>query len=113
MMRVGLRVLSLMVVMGLLVGCGDGDKTKTDDKTKTGDKTTTATETDADSLAFANTKCPIMGGDVDTEGVYTMVDGEKIGYCCEPCKEKFEELSPEEQQAKLASAGQDASDGGT
>lgn len=97
-MRFGMTTLGLMLAAALMVGCGDA---KTDSKTdaKTG---SAATEGDAAAMAFANTKCPLMGGEVDPEGEYSVWDGKKIGYCCDGCKEKFDELTDEEKEAKLA-----------
>lgn len=101
-MRLGIQLLGLMLVASLIVGCGEGDKTGKTDKTDKTDKTAASTDGDGEALAFANANCPMMGGEVDTEGEFSVFNGKKIGYCCEGCKEGFEKLTDEEKQAKLA-----------
>jgi hypothetical protein len=98
-MRFGLGLLSLFLAAAVLTGCsGEG---KTDGKTeeKTGD---TAAAGDPAAMSFANAKCPMMGGEVDPEGEFSMWSGKKIGYCCDGCKEEFEKLNDDEKAAQLA-----------
>jgi len=53
-----------------------------------------------------NTKCPVMGGKVDPASVparlVRMHKGQKVGFCCTGCPERWEELSDAEKDAKLA-----------
>lgn len=45
----------------------------------------------AASHGIANAMCPVMGNPVDVEDPDLFVDykGQKIGFCCAPCKPKF------------------------
>ena len=45
------------------------------------------------------TTCPVMEGAINKE-LYTEYKGKKVYFCCEGCKEKFEE-NPEQYIAKL------------
>jgi len=45
------------------------------------------------------TTCPVMDGAINKE-LYTEYKGKKVYFCCEGCKEKFEE-NPEQYIAKL------------
>lgn len=40
--------------------------------------------------AGANPTCPVMGDDVDS-GIYTEYRGRKIFFCCENCRDEFDE----------------------
>jgi hypothetical protein len=55
--------------------------------------------------AFANANCPMMGDPVDPEGATVQFQGHTIGFCCDNCAPKFEQLSDTEKLAKLAEAG--------
>jgi hypothetical protein len=62
---------------------------------------------------FVNTRCPIMGNAVDTEDP-TLVrewNGKKVGFCCPPCLEEWDELTDAEKTEKLAAPPK--SDGAT
>lgn len=53
---------------------------------------------------FVNTKCPIMGNAIDTEdpAMVREWDGKKVGFCCPPCLEEWDELTDAEKAEKLA-----------
>ena len=56
------------------------------------------------AMTFVNTVCPIMGGKVDKEDP-TLVrewNGKKVGFCCPPCLEEWDELTDAEKSDKLA-----------
>jgi hypothetical protein len=56
-------------------------------------------------VVFANTLCPMMGGDVEADGDVVQFQGHSIGFCCGGCAPKFEKLSDAEKLAKLADCG--------
>jgi len=69
--------------------------------------------TPAAASTFVNTKCPIMGNAVDTEDP-TLVrewNGKKVGFCCPPCLEEWDELTDAEKTEKLATPSGDGADG--
>jgi len=55
---------------------------------------------------IVNTKCPIMGHDVDPADLDpTLVkdwNGKKVGFCCPPCLEEWDELTEAEKAEKIA-----------
>lgn len=51
-----------------------------------------------------NEKCPIMGGDVDSEGEMATHDGLSVGFCCPGCKPKWEAWSPEKKSRFIANS---------
>ena len=51
----------------------------------------------------AQTKCPVMGGDINKE-VYADHEGKRVYFCCEACISTFKE-NPEKYLAKLKEAG--------
>ncbi len=52
-----------------------------------------------------NSKCPIMGGDVEPEGGTFEYAGATIGFCCDGCSEDFAALDDAGKVAALAEAG--------
>jgi hypothetical protein len=55
-------------------------------------------------VATVNEYCPIMGGKVSQAGGTVDWNGNKIGFCCDGCDDKFMALSEEEKAEKLAEA---------
>ena len=53
------------------------------------------------TVNFANTKCPIMGGKPTAE-LTAQYEGGTIGFCCEGCPEKWAALSAEAKAEKFA-----------
>jgi len=54
-----------------------------------------------------NAKCPIMGavmGKTHDEKLTRMYKGQRIGFCCEKCLEKWDAMSDAERDAKLKDA---------
>lgn len=49
--------------------------------------------------AAEQTTCPVMGGAIN-KALFTEYNGKKVYFCCDGCKEKFEE-APEQYIAKL------------
>ncbi len=54
-------------------------------------------------VSAVNTKCPIMGSDVDP-AVTTEYNGQTVGFCCAGCIGKFNKLSDAEKAEKLAAS---------
>lgn len=57
----------------------------------------------ADSYTY-QTKCPVMGGDIDPTAFSTLPDGRKVFYCCPGCDKPFLK-DPAKYAAKLAAQG--------
>jgi hypothetical protein len=57
-----------------------------------------------------NTTCPIMGGEVSPEIVVSW-NNKKVGFCCPPCIEQWNELSDDEKTAKLTASASHGHDG--
>lgn len=59
-----------------------------------------------------NTRCPIMGTKLDPDKVPQDLtrewNGQKIGFCCAGCPQKWDKLSDEERQKKLEAAIDDS-----
>jgi len=87
----------MIVMLGALLfcaGCGDG-----------GDSTADAME-GAVAAGFLNTMCPIMGDEIDTEeGGSVEYEGQKIGFCCPKCGDKFGAMDDAGKVAALAKVG--------
>ncbi|CAK8720693.1 YHS domain-containing protein [Candidatus Electrothrix laxa] len=54
-------------------------------------------------FAAPQTKCPVMGGDINKE-VYADHEGKRVYFCCAACLPQFKE-NPEKYLAKLKEAG--------
>jgi YHS domain-containing protein len=55
------------------------------------------------ALAAAETKCPVLGGDIDKK-VYTDYKGQRIYFCCKACIEDFKK-DPEKYLKKMQAEG--------
>jgi hypothetical protein len=57
------------------------------------------------ALQVVNTKCPIMGGDISVPDLTAELvkdwNGQKVGFCCPPCLEEWDELSDEQKAERL------------
>lgn len=55
---------------------------------------------------IVNVKCPIMGHEVETENLDPALvkewNGKKVGFCCPPCLEEWDELTDAEKAEKIA-----------
>lgn len=89
-----------LIAILTMVGCNQSNESTTETPP-------VDTNTAAQSVSFANTKCPIMGGTPKAE-LTTEFDGKTIGFCCAGCPEKWAALSDDEKTAKLAKASGDA-----
>ncbi|MGF1582045.1 MAG: hypothetical protein ACFCD0_22185 [Gemmataceae bacterium] len=58
------------------------------------------------TAAISNTHCPIMGGEVDSE-VKTTWNEKTVGFCCDVCIPKWNDLSEEAKAKKLANPPKD------
>jgi Cu+-exporting ATPase len=47
-----------------------------------------ATKASSDSVTGKQITCPVMGGEID-EKVFIEYEGQKVYFCCPPCKKKF------------------------
>jgi len=58
--------------------------------------------------AFANTRCPIMGGAIDPANVTPELTreykGQKVAFCCGGCPSQWDKLSDQEKDARLRNA---------
>jgi YHS domain-containing protein len=54
-------------------------------------------------FAAAQTKCPVMGGDINKE-IYADHEGKRVYFCCAACLPQFKE-DPEKYLAKMKEAG--------
>ena len=65
-----------------------------------------ATTKPADTVATVNAKCPIMGNTFNSAKVAPELvrefAGQKVGFCCAGCPDKWDKLSDMEKTAKLA-----------
>ena len=90
---------ALLLALGLMVfsiGCNSGSKAAPVKDQQT--KTTT------DTNVAVNTVCPIMGGKVDPDIETAQFKGQTVGFCCEGCDEKWNKLTDDEKDQKLAEA---------
>ena len=86
---------AIVPVLGLLAACGGTKSDGGDDEY--GPKAVAAAAKEAGT---ANGLCPVMKNPVQP-GVFTTYKGQKIGFCCPPCKPKFEK-EPEKYIAEMA-----------
>jgi YHS domain-containing protein len=54
---------------------------------------------DAVAGVAEQTMCPVMGGPINKD-IFVEHEGQKVYFCCEPCKEKFQ-ADPQQYIAKL------------
>ena len=96
-----LKIISLCILVISLSHAGDkGDKTK-------GDKTKCTSENKsccAPTEALLQTKCPIMGDDIDKK-LFVEKNGKKIYMCCEACRKEITE-NFDENYKKIAALSQ-------
>ncbi len=100
-----MSLLAAVLFAGLLMlnGCKKSEPAPTE--TSTGkmtmqDHAAMAEETAGEVVAAAEqTTCPVMGGAIN-KALFTEYKGKKVYFCCDGCKEKFEE-APEQYVAKL------------
>jgi YHS domain-containing protein len=62
-----------------------------------------ATGTKTDPPAITQTKCPVLGGDINKQ-VYADSNGKRIYFCCNGCDGQFKQ-NPEKYMKKLEEAG--------
>jgi YHS domain-containing protein len=107
-MTMNARKISLLIVVSLagllmLNGCKKSEPAPTETSTGTmtmQDHVAMAEETAGEVVAAVEQKtCPVMGGAIN-EAIFVEYKGKKVYFCCDPCKEKFEE-APEQYVAKL------------
>lgn len=62
----------------------------------------------SDKIAVGNTKCPITGGALGSNGVVKRLTrdykGLKIGFCCDGCPQEWDRMSDADKDAKLSKA---------
>ncbi|MHC5001804.1 MAG: hypothetical protein ACYTJ0_01655 [Planctomycetota bacterium] len=83
-------VIGLVSSAALIGGCASGDKTE--------EPPTTASA----SMGILNDKCPVMGGDVDPGAETAAYHGYEIGFCCNGCKGKWDDMNDAAKQAFVA-----------
>jgi hypothetical protein len=67
---------------------------------------TAAPDAEATPVTFANSECPIMGGEPSPE-LTAQYKGQTIGFCCDGCPQKWAKLSAEEKAEKFAAVKAD------
>lgn len=93
MLRTYVSLCAVSIASLLLAGCGE---------------VSSSLESSA-GAAMINTVCPIMGGEAKSD-VAVDWNGKKVGFCCAPCIEEWNELSDTERTAKLESAAKGDAD---
>jgi hypothetical protein len=67
--------------------------------------TPAAGQASAAPVAFANTKCPIMGGAIDPakvpESLTRVYKDQKVAFCCAMCPGQWDKLTDAQKDAKL------------
>jgi hypothetical protein len=100
--QVYFRLNSMFICAGIcfLAGCGEGE-------TPSAAMATATTAAATSAIQIVNTKCPIMGNDVNAKELTAENvrewNGKKVGFCCPPCIEEWEAMSDTEKAEKLAS----------
>ena len=88
----------LLLMSAAIVGCSEPSDTAS---TPAIADPAVSESVEATTVAFANTKCPIMGG-TPTAELTVDYDGKTIGFCCDGCPEKWAELSDDAKAEKFA-----------
>ncbi len=104
--KINLVIAVLFVGLLMLNGCKKSEPAPTETSMGTmqghegHDHAAMAEETAKEVVAAAEqTTCPVMGGAIN-KALFTEYKGKKVYFCCDGCKEKFEE-APEQYIAKL------------
>jgi hypothetical protein len=91
------RILLLTCLLLPVSGCGES----TDPASAVAPAAAAATA----ALQVVNAKCPIMGGDINAPDLTAELvkewNGQKVGFCCPPCLEEWDELSDEQKAERL------------
>ena len=99
------QLITMLLLAGLLLagsvfvyGCKKSEPEPTEPAVPTAKQ---AAEDTASQVvqAVEQTECPVMGGAIN-KALFTEYKGKKVYFCCDGCKEKFEE-APEQYIAKL------------
>lgn len=65
----------------------------------------------AGAAEIVNSVCPIMGNAVEAKDLDASLikdwNGKKVGFCCPPCLEEWDELSDSEKADKIANPAKD------
>jgi len=100
--KISLLIAVLLAGLLTLNGCKKSEPTPTEMATghEGHDHAAMAEEAAEEVVAAAEqTTCPVMGGAIN-KAIFTEYQGKKVYFCCDPCKDKFEE-APEQYIAKL------------
>jgi len=82
---------ALVLGLGLLAfaGCGGNGEEE-------GSAATDAS--DVETVAFVNTHCPGMPDhEIPADAIYVEYEGHNVGFCCEACKPKWEEMTADQK----------------
>ena len=90
----------------VMIGCNQSTSTGTSDNAAP--QSGQAVASNAGSLKSVNAECPVMGGEVTSDGGTAEWNGKLIGFCCPECVPKWEKLSDEEKAKKLVIAKSDS-----
>ncbi len=61
------------------------------------------TKADSKAMAAVNTKCPYSGEPANAD-IASEYKGQKVAFCCNGCKGKFDKATDTDKAAKLATA---------
>ncbi len=91
----------LFVGLIMLNGCGKDDPTpEPTDVNDPNSETAMTTEKGLEVAGTEQTTCPVMEGRPINKDIFVEHEGEKVYFCCPPCKAKFTD-NPETFIAKL------------
>jgi len=97
--------LSLLVI--LAVGCGkEAEEPAPAAPTAAGHEHEQEQAQEQTATEFVNTRCPIMGTELDLskvpESLTRVYKGQKVAFCCAGCPTDWDKLSDAEKDTKLA-----------
>lgn len=87
-----------MILMGIvLIGCNQAESTSSDNNAEQSSNTSASSQP-------VNEICPIMGGEVASDGGSVEWNGKLVGFCCPECQPQWDRLSDQLKAEKLSAA---------
>lgn len=103
-----MKLLTLIAVAMTLAMMGCSKKAETTQTTASpagsGSKIAVTAESNAKTTVKHQTLCPVMTGNKIDKNVYVDYQGQRVYFCCEDCKAKFN-AAPEKYMQKLIEQG--------